>query len=49
MVILIMLKYNLNIEQDSDGDPTEVILKDKILLFMVLLYAILMYFILYVV
>ncbi len=49
MVILIMLKYNLNIEQDSDGDPTEVILKDKILLFMVLLYAILMYFILYVI
>ncbi len=46
-VILIMLKYNLNIEQDSDGDPTEVILKDKILLFMVLLYAILMYFVLY--
>ena len=49
MVILIMLKYNLNIEQDSDGDPTEVILKDKILLFMTLLYAILMYFILYVI
>lgn len=49
LVILIMLKYNLNIEQDSDGDPTEVILKDKILLFMVLLYSILMYFILYVI
>ena len=49
LVILIMLKYNLNIEQDSDGDPTEVILKDKILLFMVLIYSILMYFILYVI
>ena len=32
LVIIICMKYSLNIEKESDGDPVEVILKDKILL-----------------
>lgn len=32
LLIIIFMKYSLNIEGDSDGDPVEVIIKDKILL-----------------
>ena len=32
LVIIICMKYSLNIEKESDGDPVEVILKDKVLL-----------------
>lgn len=32
LVILICMKYSLNIEGDSDGDPVEVIIKDKVLM-----------------
>lgn len=39
MVILICLKYSLNIEKDSNGDPVEVILHDWILCVMVLAFA----------
>lgn len=37
MVILICMKYSMDIEKDSDGDPIETILKDKVLLLMVFL------------
>lgn len=47
LLVLICMKYNFNIERDGDGDPTEIILKDKILLIMILLYGILMFLILY--
>lgn len=47
-LLLIVLKYNFNIEKDSDGDPTEVIFKDPILIVMILLYMITMFFILYI-
>lgn len=39
LVLFIGFKYSLNIERDSDGDPTEVILGDKVLITMVALYA----------
>jgi 4-hydroxybenzoate polyprenyltransferase len=46
-LLLIVLKYNFNIEKNSDGDPTEVIFKDFLLLGMIVVYAILMFTILY--
>jgi 4-hydroxybenzoate polyprenyltransferase len=39
LVLVILLKYSLNIEADSDGDPTTVILHDKIIIFLILLYG----------
>lgn len=39
LVILICMKYSLNIEGDSDGDPVEVIIKDKTLMGMVALFV----------
>lgn len=47
LVMLICMKYSLNIEGDSDGDPVSVLLKDKILIGMVLLYAIILLLIIY--
>ena len=47
LVMLICMKYSLNIEGDSDGDPVSVLLTDKILIGMVLLYAIILLFIIY--
>lgn len=47
LLILICIKYNFNIEKGGDGDPTEVILKDKTLLGMIIFFAIIMFFILY--
>lgn len=38
--ILIIMKYSLNIEGHSDGDPVEVILKDKIIILLLLIYAV---------
>lgn len=35
LVILICLKYSMNVEGKSDGDPVEVLLGDKILLLMI--------------
>ena len=47
LVRLICMKYSLNIEGDSDGDPVSVLLTDRILIGMVLLYAIILLFIIY--
>ena len=38
-VILICMKYSMVIEGESDGDPVEVVLNDKVLLFLILSYA----------
>ncbi|GHV85495.1 decaprenyl-phosphate phosphoribosyltransferase [Spirochaetia bacterium] len=38
-VLLILFKYSLNIEADSDGDPTSVLFHDKVLILLVLLYS----------
>lgn len=38
MIILIFMKYSLDIENNSDGDPVEVILNDKVLTILCLGY-----------
>jgi 4-hydroxybenzoate polyprenyltransferase len=40
LVFLIFLKYSMNIEQGSDGDPVPVLWKDKALFALIVLYAI---------
>lgn len=47
LIILILMKYSLNIEKDNFGDPIDVILSDKVLLFLVFLYVILIVSIIY--
>lgn len=46
-LVLICMKYSFNIESGGDGDPTEIILLDKILLAMILIYGIFMFATLY--
>jgi 4-hydroxybenzoate polyprenyltransferase len=47
LVLLILLKYSLNIETDSDGDPVPVVLHDKVLLLLCAVYVICAFCILY--
>lgn len=47
IVIITVLKYTLIIESDSDGDPVEVILSDKIIMSLGIIYAALMLYVLY--
>lgn len=47
LIMMIFQKYSLIIEGDSDGDPIEVILNDKILIFLLLIYIISMFVIVY--
>ncbi len=47
IVLLITMKYSLNIEGNSDGDPVDVLLCDKILLFLCIFYISTMFVILY--
>lgn len=47
IVLLITLKYSLNVEGESDGDPVEVLLHDKILLALCVIYLAIMFMILY--
>lgn len=47
MVLLITMKYSMNIEGDSDGDPVEVLIHDKILIGLCLIFALTMFLILY--
>lgn len=42
-VMIICMKYSLNIEGDSLGDPVDVILNDKILFILVIAYSIIMF------
>jgi 4-hydroxybenzoate polyprenyltransferase len=48
LVLIILLKYSLNIEGDSDGDPTSVVLHDKALMFLCLAYLAAAFCIIYV-
>ena len=48
-LIIILMKYSMDIEGDSDGDPVDVLLNDRILVFLVLLYAVCIFFMLYMV
>ena len=47
IVLLITMKYSLDIEGESDGDPVEVLLHDKALLALCVLYLAAMFMILY--
>lgn len=47
IVLLITMKYSLDVEGESDGDPVEVLLHDKALLVLCLLYFFAMFTILY--
>ena len=47
MVILICLKYSMDVEGESDGDPVEVLLGDKILLLLIGILALLIFALIY--
>lgn len=47
IVLLITMKYSLDIEGESDGDPVEVLLRDKVLLVLCVIYLAIMFMILY--
>ena len=47
LVLIIFMKYSLNLEEDSFGDPVDVILGDKIMIGLIFIYAILIMGILY--
>lgn len=47
IVLLITMKYSLDVEGESDGDPVEVLLHDKVLLTLCILYLAAMFLILY--
>ena len=48
-VILIFMKYSLNIESNNSGDPVEVVFKDRTLIFLGLIYVFSLIVILYIV
>ena len=45
IVLLITMKYSLDIEGESDGDPVEVLLHDKVLIALCVLYLAVMFLI----
>lgn len=47
IVLLITLKYSLDVEGESDGDPVEVLIHDKVLLALCVVYFAAMFLILY--
>ena len=47
IVLLITMKYSMAVEGESDGDPVEVLLHDKILLTLCVVYVSVMFMILY--
>ena len=48
VVLLITMRYSMDVEGDSDGDPVEVLLHDRLLLVLCLIYFACMFTILYV-
>ena len=46
--IVILMKYSFDIEGESDGDPVEVVMNDKILISMVTVYVLLVGILIYV-
>lgn len=47
LVLLITMKYSMDVEGESDGDPVEVLVHDKMLIVLCLIYAVIMFGILY--
>lgn len=48
IVLLITMKYSLDIEGNSDGDPVEVLIHDKVLIALCIFYLAVMFAILYI-
>lgn len=48
IVLVLLMRYSLDVEGDSDGDPIEVILNDKVLVVLAVLYIACLVFLLYV-
>lgn len=48
-LIVIFMRYSYDIEGESDGDPTEVILHDKILICLAVVYAVVIFMLLYII
>lgn len=48
LIIIILMKYSLDIEGNSDGDPVEVLIHDKILLIFCCIYTLCMIILLYI-
>ena len=46
-IMTIAMKYNLNIENNKEDNPVEILLKDKILIILILIYIIIIISILY--
>lgn len=47
VVMLIFMKYSLTVEGNSDGDPVEVLIHDKVLVGLCVIYLIIMFALLY--
>ena len=47
IVIIITLKYSLDIEKESDGDPVDVLLGDRILIILLVALAVILGIMLY--
>ena len=45
--IVIMMRYSYCIEGESDGDPVEVFLKDKLLMLLIVGYALILFLLLF--
>ncbi len=48
MFLIVLMKYSLNIEGNSDGDPVDVLTQDKVLLCMVIAYAVSLFGLIYI-
>lgn len=48
IVMLLCMKYSMNIEGNGDGDPVEVIMNDKVIIVLGLVLVILLFLILYI-
>jgi len=46
--MIILMKYSYDVEGDSDGDPVEVLLHNKILILLVMLYVVIVFLLLYI-
>ena len=47
--VILLMCYSLDLEGDSDGDPVEVIFKDKLLIVLCLCYAVCLFALIYMV
>lgn len=48
-VIILLLRYSMDIEGNSDGDPVEVLTKDKMLMGLAFIYCLVLFSILYII